>query len=349
MTLIDKIRELIAEGETEKSLEELYDYVREHHADIIDTLVLLRNRIRGIEEEVIKGTMDQQMASLERAKVNDAILKLLPQLTPEYAAQAAKWQQGALASKPSSPQKATNWPLVGGGIALAVLVVFLVFRFGLGGNNQADAATPTQPTTTSPDLPKVDTSTIRPPTPDPSQPNTSLLAVNGNNLSRLVFTGYQKGVFVETTDGQWLEFFEGQEKAVATFKEEKRTNDSVHLLKKDGSPLQLDLQKKEVRYEGQKLYTITETFSEVHAYNALEVAYSGTQTGHFERTKPNSWVEYISGESFPDETYQEQGRDQNSIYLQQASGDIIQLDFRRGRVLFNGNDLYRISGAKKQL
>jgi hypothetical protein len=86
MTLIDQIRDLIAEGETERSLDELYKYVKENNADVIDTLVMLRNRMRGIQDEVIRGTMDSQTAALERAKVNDAILKILPQLTPEYMA-----------------------------------------------------------------------------------------------------------------------------------------------------------------------------------------------------------------------------------------------------------------------
>ena len=67
MTLVDQIRELIAEGHTEKSLDELYKFVKENNADIIDNLVMLRNRMQTVERAVNVGTMSSQEASLERA------------------------------------------------------------------------------------------------------------------------------------------------------------------------------------------------------------------------------------------------------------------------------------------
>ncbi|HRF40350.1 MAG TPA: hypothetical protein PK198_16275, partial [Saprospiraceae bacterium] len=69
MTLIDQIREMISEGETEKSLDELYKYVKENNAEIIDSLVMLRSRLKNIEDGIIRGTMDDDDANLERAKV----------------------------------------------------------------------------------------------------------------------------------------------------------------------------------------------------------------------------------------------------------------------------------------
>ena len=90
MTLIDQIRDLISEGETEKSLEELYTYVKANNADIIDNLVMLRSRMRNLQHAVQMGTMSNQDAAFERAKINEAILKMLPQLTPEYLAQASR-------------------------------------------------------------------------------------------------------------------------------------------------------------------------------------------------------------------------------------------------------------------
>lgn len=145
MTLIDQIRELIAEGETERSLEELYKYVKENNADVIDTLVLLRNKMRGIQDEVMRGTMDSQTASLERAKVNDAILKILPQLTPEYMAKAGMWNQPAAAAaataapaRTAAPAAASGsklkWLLMGGG-AVLLLIILIASLSGGGGNN----------------------------------------------------------------------------------------------------------------------------------------------------------------------------------------------------------------------
>lgn len=147
MTLIDQIRELIAEGETERSLDELYKYVKENNADVIDTLVMLRNRLRGIQEEVIRGTMDNQAASLERAKVNDAILKLLPQLTPEYMAKAAAWQAPAqpmaAAAKAKAPAASSGekrkWMLIGGGAALLLIIILIAVSGGGGDDNSSPA------------------------------------------------------------------------------------------------------------------------------------------------------------------------------------------------------------------
>ena len=142
MTLIDQIRDLIAEGETERSLDELYKYVKENNTDVIDTLVMLRNRLRGIQDEVIRGTLDNQSANLERAKINDAILKLLPQLTPEYMAKAAAWQPQAqpmaAAAKAKAPAASSGekrkWMLIGGGAAL-LLIIILIAVSGGGGDD----------------------------------------------------------------------------------------------------------------------------------------------------------------------------------------------------------------------
>ncbi|GAB4493352.1 MAG: hypothetical protein OHK0019_17140 [Saprospiraceae bacterium] len=46
--------------------------------------------MQNLQRSVSNGTMDEQDAALERAKINEAILKLLPQLTPEYLAEASK-------------------------------------------------------------------------------------------------------------------------------------------------------------------------------------------------------------------------------------------------------------------
>lgn len=142
MTLIDQIRDMIAEGETEKSLEELYAYVKENNADIIDQLVMLRNRNRNLQRSVQMGTMDAQDAALERAKINEAILKLLPQLTPEYLAQASRRLEiPAAAAAPSvhrvaapteaAPARKSFMPyLIGGGAVLLLLVLVALFSGG---------------------------------------------------------------------------------------------------------------------------------------------------------------------------------------------------------------------------
>jgi len=151
MTLIDQIRDMIAEGETEKSLEELYAYVKENNADIIDQLVMLRNRNRNLQRSVQMGTMDAQDAALERAKINESILKLLPQLTPEYLAQASRRLEMPAAvpsvrtAEPAeaAPARKSFMPyLIGGGAVLLLLV--LVALFSGGGEESAPSTTVTE-------------------------------------------------------------------------------------------------------------------------------------------------------------------------------------------------------------
>lgn len=132
MTLIDQIREMIAEGETERSLKELYNYVKENNADVIDKLVMLRSRMQNMQNALLNGTMDDQDAAIERAKINEAILKLLPQLTPEYLAQAAPHLEPA--HQITMPEKARSAParnrkmlyIIGGVLLFIILLAILI-------------------------------------------------------------------------------------------------------------------------------------------------------------------------------------------------------------------------------
>lgn len=143
MTLIDKIRDMLADGQTKESLEELYAYVKEQNADVIDHLVMLRSRMRNLEMSEMNGTIDDQDATLERAKINEGILKLLPQLTPEYLAEA-KRRPAARAASPAgsaAPVRLQDrkWPYVLGG-AVGLLVLLMV-AFGGGDDNDTAPAT----------------------------------------------------------------------------------------------------------------------------------------------------------------------------------------------------------------
>jgi hypothetical protein len=145
MTLIDQIRELIAEGETQRSLDELYKYVKESNADVIDNLVMLRSRMQNLQRSVSNGTMDDQDAAIERAKINEAILKLLPQLTPEYLAEASKRMEPARpASSPQTAAQGTSAPnmkmiyMIGGGLLVLLLLIFAIR--GCGGDDSSQAS-----------------------------------------------------------------------------------------------------------------------------------------------------------------------------------------------------------------
>lgn len=151
MTLIDQIRELIAEGETERSLDELYSYVKQNNADVIDNLVMLRSRMQNLQRSVLNGTMDDQSAALERAKINDAILKLLPQLTPEYQAELKKrreWTPPAAAASGAAPVANRNriYFIAAG----AILMLFLLNIMFCGDDStETETAADQQPAATT--------------------------------------------------------------------------------------------------------------------------------------------------------------------------------------------------------
>jgi|GEM_PF-1614033 len=149
MTLIDQIRDLIAEGETQRSLDELYKYVKESNADVIDNLVMLRSRMQNLQRAVHNGTMDDHAAALERAKINEAILKLLPQLTPEYLAEASKRKEPirhtAAATATATPSEAPardmkKMYLIGGGALLVVILLIVMLTRGGGDSEEGQQA-----------------------------------------------------------------------------------------------------------------------------------------------------------------------------------------------------------------
>lgn len=145
MTLIDQIRDLIAEGETERSLDELYKYVKESNADVIDNLVMLRSRMQSLQRSVNNGTMDHQAATLERAKINESILKLLPQLTPEYLAKASNRREQmqyappptAAAPGASAPGKKKIYMIAGGAV---VVLIVIMMALSNGGDDSGDTS-----------------------------------------------------------------------------------------------------------------------------------------------------------------------------------------------------------------
>ena len=137
----EKIRDMIAEGETEKSLEELYQFVREADNELLDGLVMLRNRMRKLQRSYQNGVLDDESEFQERAKINEAILMYLRQLTPEYIALNKQEQEQITTDNTASPKTsapARNMKLIymGGGalVLLVALVIILSKSFGSSGN-----------------------------------------------------------------------------------------------------------------------------------------------------------------------------------------------------------------------
>lgn len=126
MTLIEKIRDLVAEGQTEKSIEELLGYVKESNNDVVDHLVLLKGRMKTLNKAIIDGTIDTEVASLERAKINESILKILNEITPSYL--GLEKPVTKIVHSPSPTKQIQNRNIIVGTIAI-VLAVGALFYF----------------------------------------------------------------------------------------------------------------------------------------------------------------------------------------------------------------------------
>lgn len=153
---IENIRDLIAEGETEKSLDELYRFVRETDNELLDRLVLLRNRMKKIQRDLQVGTLDDDSEYQERAKINEAILLFLRQLSPEYLslgdkeeAQTQSINTTPPAHAPSAANNRKTIYMVGGAICLLVVLLFLLRGFGDGSAVNTNLVS-TKPTSLAP-------------------------------------------------------------------------------------------------------------------------------------------------------------------------------------------------------
>jgi hypothetical protein len=79
--------------------------------------------------------------------------------------------------------------------------------------------------------------------------------INGRNVG---FVRYNGGTFVSGGQKAWFEYKNGKREAHATFYELGRDEWSVYLKKDDGAEIQLDLHKKQIKFNGGFIYSITE-------------------------------------------------------------------------------------------
>jgi Effector-associated domain 11 len=123
MTLIETIRDMIAEGQTEKSLDELLNYVKDNNDEVMDKLILLKSRMNNLNKSIVSGTIDNEEAVLERAKINESVLKILNEITPSYLEHGSPTRNTAIFLK--HPQKSSNktWIYVLVGVVIAGVAI----------------------------------------------------------------------------------------------------------------------------------------------------------------------------------------------------------------------------------
>ncbi len=182
----------------------------------------------------------------------------------------------------------------------------------------------------------------------PDYTNTS--PVNGYNVTNVKFTdSYGKilGNFHLSTNNTWVEDSTTEQNRF-TFSERNRDEWSVYLY--DASRdmhIQLDLYTKEVKWNGNKLYTIMES-NAVNGYSANRVNFSdgyGTLLGDFHKNADGTWSEDSITE-MKRYRFTERSRDEWSVYLYDASRNMnIQLDLHTKEVKWDGSKLYTVMSS----
>ena len=138
MTIIEKIRDLVAEGETERSIDELFSYIKSQDSEVIDRIILLKSRMHDLKDAISNGTINDNEASIQRAKINEAILRVLHDITPTYLEPKPKTGTTPAYTPPAIPtSKKKNRTTF---IVIGALLILVLGYFAL--KDTAEATTP---------------------------------------------------------------------------------------------------------------------------------------------------------------------------------------------------------------
>ncbi|MDX1569924.1 MAG: hypothetical protein R3200_05510 [Xanthomonadales bacterium] len=201
------------------------------------------------------------------------------------------------------------------------------------------------------------------PTTVPDRPLTQD-GVNGRNVVR---ADHSNGRFEQTANGAWAEF-DANGRAGFTFRETGRDDWSVYLNDRSRNvQIQIDIHRKMIRYgtnngPKQDLYPITRSWRvgtgqgsstgalSQSGVNGRNVVRADHASGRFEMTGNGVWKE-LDANGRAGFTFQETGRDDWSVYLNDRSRNVqIQIDIHRKMIRYGTNngpkqDLYRITSA----
>lgn len=75
-TIINQIQQLIARGKTEQAVELLIELTFTAHKEFYETALLLKNRIKTLDKDVIEGVLNHSEQNIERLKISKSLLSL---------------------------------------------------------------------------------------------------------------------------------------------------------------------------------------------------------------------------------------------------------------------------------
>jgi len=371
MEVIEKIKEYIAKGETEKAIQLLVEHTKDKNSPFYDEAILLSGQFRQWKRSMSLGV---ESSNNELRRIEMGVMNILQEKTKATVTEATdknsaepKKQIAATppVDKPSGdlPQKPNMMPLILGVVGL------IVAAFGFWFFTQNDSSvsvskddpteipvddnnkkTPT-PVTPKPVTPKPVTPkpvTPKPVTPKPVTPKPAKLPeVNGRNLNFVAFgdgsskpTGYLRNL----GNGKWSE--EGKDmKHRFVFVEEGRDDYSVYLYDKSRKiKLRPDLHRQIVTYSDPQTperdqYLIKSAVDKMKGTYVKKVTYNfqGKPIGIFEQVEgTKNWLEKNpdSDKRGKPNDFVEFARDEWSVYLKNKEHNDfqIQLDLYRKQV-----------------
>lgn len=369
MKTIDKIRDFIAKGETEKAVELLVQFTKEQKPNLQNDAVLLSSRYQQWKRNVTIGINE---SSNDLRHIENGILTLLENTTVEKSASTAHTATTTTVPttpvKPSgsAPQKTSNlMPIVIGLLGLGALIMSGFWMFG--GDHADDHAhdttttTVTQPagtnTESKPENSKPAKKTIDTKTIDTKKiaeakdlvvnklPNTAINnniiqqplskkipKINGKNVNLIeVNAGFY---YRHMGNKKWLETNKKTFKNKNNFVETGRDDYSVYLYDKAREvKMQIDLHRNVMTYADRNTKK-RDQYTVVKAMEkvkGMEVIKVEYATGHFMLKEGKTWIEKNKESS---DTFTETGRDEWSVYLTNEQKDI-QLDLNLKKVMYN--------------
>jgi Effector-associated domain 11 len=127
MLLSDKIKELIADGKTQKAIEVLQDFLKGRDNALLNQCFLLKNQFTDLSRQKEQGLLD---SGSELNRVNLALLNLCDEaqkLDPEadFDSEITENTEGGVSDKSVN----TTLILMGVFIFIALIVVFLAIKY----------------------------------------------------------------------------------------------------------------------------------------------------------------------------------------------------------------------------
>jgi len=363
MRTIDKIRDFIAKGETEKAVELLVQYTKENKPTLQKEAVLLSSRFQQWKRSVTIGINE---SSNDLRHIENNILTLLEDTPTEeitttvLAEETTTTEPKTQSAAPiSPPQKSSNWmPVVIGLLGLGAL---LMVGFWMFGNDHHSDDHSHDKTTLVPDKTgktdktnqndkggkKADTTPT--PTPQPEPPKQKLPKINGKNVNLVeVDAGFY---YRHMGNKNWLETNKKTFKNKNHFVETARDDYSVYLYDKAREvSMQIDLYRKKMTYadpntKKRDQFNVVNKWEKAKALQMIKVEYD---KGYFEIKEGKTWEEKNKATNKVIDSFTETARDENSVYLTNNAKDI-RLDLYLNKVMYNqkGKTLAPLYGITK--